>query len=100
MKNPTIATLLNAIPGLGYIYLGGRKTIFGAMLIVANLLGIIASFDPAMYSEEYMQADPAIWDFLALISIAMLVAAFMYDAYISAVRHNEDFSKLKKEKKS
>lgn len=93
MKNSTIATVLNIIPGLGYIYLGGEKRIFGLILILSIIASIIASFDPLLYSEEYMNADFRIWDSIALFGIALTISAFMYDGYVSANTHNSTAKK-------
>lgn len=93
MKNPTIATVLNILPGLGYIYLGGKRAIFGAILIVATVISIASSFNPAIYSQEYLEAALNVYDYLALISIVLYMAAFMYGGYISAVSHNQSFAK-------
>ena len=53
MKNPTIATLLNIIPGLGYIYIGGKRRMFGIILIITFTLIVIAGNDPLMSTPEY-----------------------------------------------
>lgn len=96
MKNPTIATILNIIPGLGYVYLGGKRRLFGIMLLAAIVLSAIASADPLLYSGEYMEADFRIWDALALASLLAVLAAFMYDGYTSAMQHNADHKKTTK----
>lgn len=96
MKNPTLATVLNIIPGLGYIYLGGQKRIFGIILLLGIVASSIASFDPLLYSEAYLSSPYRIWDWLAFASLILLVGGFMYDGYASANLHNASLSKSKK----
>lgn len=87
MKNPTVATLLNIIPGLGYLYVGQRK-LFAALLLVSIALGVISStFNPAL--AEYYSAEYNVWDWIGFVSMIVLVPAFMYDAYTEAVRVNK-----------
>jgi membrane-bound ClpP family serine protease len=97
MKNPTIATILNIIPGLGYLYVGGKKKIFGVLLLVGMVSSIISSFDPSLsvYSEEAMSAEFTLWSMLGLASLVLLVAAFMYDGYTTALESNARSSKKK-----
>lgn len=86
MKNPTIATILNLIPGLGYLYIGGKKTLFGCLLLVGMIVGALATFDPSLnlYSEESMKAEYTVWTLLAFLSFPLTIGAFMYDAYVTA----------------
>jgi hypothetical protein len=93
MKNPTIATVLNIIPGLGYIYLGGSKRIFGLLLIAAGVAMVIASFDPLLYSQEYMDSPIRVWDMIGLLGLLISVGAFMYDGYASAMNQNRSTKK-------
>lgn len=95
MKNPTITTLLNIIPGLGYLYLGGRRRIFGALLIGGAVLGSAASLDPSLYSEEYLAASLTVWDGLVLAGGALTIGGFMYDGYASTIEHNSNLEATK-----
>jgi hypothetical protein len=88
MKNPTIATLLNIIPGAGYVYLDGDRKFFGTILLIGMALMLASSLDPLLYSEEYMNAPFRMWDVVSLFSLAALMSAFMYDAYMSAIAQN------------
>ena len=89
MKNPTIATLLNIIPGAGYVYIGGQKRVFGIILLISMALGVIAQFDPALYTEEAINAPLTVWDIFSALSGLTILGAFMYDAYTTAVRRNK-----------
>lgn len=95
MKNPTIATLLNIIPGLGYLYVG-RRVAFGVMILISNIVAIIASsLNPSL--QEYYAADLNFWDWLGLLGLFLIIIAFMYDGYHDAVMKNSlRSSKLKK----
>lgn len=95
MKNPTIATVLNIIPGFGYLYVGGEKKVFGSLLLVGLTLSIISSFDPLLYSEEYMNAPMSTWGMVAVLSLIVTIAAFMYDGYVCAISHNKNEERLK-----
>lgn len=95
MKNPTIATLLNIIPGLGYIYIGGKRRIFGFILISSLITGTIPAFDPSLYEGLDPYAAATLWEIFGLISIVLGVVAFMYDGYTSANMHNASLSSKK-----
>ena len=84
MKNPALATVLNIIPGLGYVYIGGQKRLFGVALLVGLVTSGISALDPLLYSEEYWNSGFRIWDWLALASMLLFVGGFMYDGYLSA----------------
>jgi len=74
-KNPWIAGILNIIPGLGYLYLGKRK-VFAGLLLLSLLIGFI---------DGFLNPWPEIpITLLLLIEIALLLFAFMYDAYQEA----------------
>lgn len=91
MKNPTIATLLNVIPGLGYIYLGTKRT-FGVLVLAGVVLSFAYSLEPRWveYWNEYYTAHPqgTAWDILGVCSVMIFVVAFMFDAYKEAMRIN------------
>lgn len=89
MKNPTIATVLNIIPGLGYLYIGGTRNTFGTLLLVGVAFAIVSSFDPLYSSEEYLNATLNRWGVAALLSTLAFVAGFMYDAYTCALEYNK-----------
>lgn len=95
MKNPRTATLLNIIPGLGYIYVGGARRLFGALILAATILSSIAATDPLIYTEEYINSPFRIWDFLALGAAVIYVGAFMYDVYKYTHTQNAALPKIK-----
>jgi len=86
MKNPTLATLLNIIPGLGYIYVG-RKRIFGLLILITVLLSIANAFDPVYADTPYIESG-LIWELMYVATIILAIVAFMYDGYHDAVAHN------------
>ena len=95
MKNPTTATLLNIIPGLGYIYVGGARRVFGAFILIATILSFIAATDPLIYTEEYINSPFRIWDFLGLGAAIIYVGAFMYDVHEYTHKQNAAITKIK-----
>lgn len=100
MKNPVIAAILNIIPGLGYIYVGGKRKLFGWLLFGGMVIGIIGTFDPSLnlYSEENMSAGLNVWTWLAFAGSLLTIVAFVNDAYMSALEHNKGAGKKKKSK--
>ncbi len=67
---------------------------FGALLLLGVVLGAIASFDPLLYSEEYINSMSfRVWDLMTLLAMIVPIVAFMYDGYVSAVNHNEGVKK-------
>lgn len=111
MKNTTIATLLNFIPGLGYIYVGGKKRWFGAMLVLAIGLSFYVTISSPTYQtvvNETLQTSqndaktesvqPKIDNqsgFISIIVSLLVTGAFMYDGYQSCKQHNIEYeSKL------
>lgn len=94
MKNPTTTALLNIIPGLGYIYLGEKRRIFGAALLTGFCFTVVASFDPLLLPEEYTSSPFRVWDWFDLASLAAYTAAFMYDGYTSTKEHNSHVLKI------
>ncbi|HEX8182180.1 MAG TPA: hypothetical protein VF575_01105 [Candidatus Saccharimonadales bacterium] len=98
MKNPTIATILNIIPGLGYIYIGGTKRIFGILLLTTLVLAVAAMFDPLLAvspDDPYLNAGFRVWDILSFLCFILPIAAFMYDAYHSALLNNSKYKTTK-----
>lgn len=88
MKNPKTAAILNIIPGLGYTYIGGRKRIFGAILLASVAVSILALFDPLLIAQL---PEPAVlrgWDAVPLTSGLLTMIAIIYDGYVSAVDAN------------
>jgi Kef-type K+ transport system membrane component KefB len=89
MKNPTVATLLNFIPGLGYIYVGGKRRLFGIFLLVAIVITFGASFlDPTM-AQTATSSETRPIDFLYLLATVLFFGGFMYDGYVSANETNK-----------
>lgn len=89
-KEPGIAAVLNIIPGLGYLYIGTRKP-FAVLLLVSLVLSIVSYFDPATmdYINDSSEADISIFAVGGLLSIVLLTAAFVVDAYQEAKRVNK-----------
>jgi uncharacterized membrane protein len=79
MKNPVSATLLNLIPGLGYLYLGERK-VFAALLLLSSFVSAIPFF---AFFQTYQVTDGWI-----IASSIILQIAFMADAYLLAKESN------------
>ena len=75
MKNPVSATLLNLIPGLGYLYLGERK-VFAALLLLSS---VVSSIPFIVFFQTYEVTDGWI-----IASSIILQIAFMADAYLLA----------------
>lgn len=72
-KNPWIAALLNLLaPGLGYIY-AGRRTVFGAGLLLVVV--IVPLF---LINFQFVSAQD---EFASLAWAAALGILFAYDAY-------------------
>lgn len=87
MKNPTIATILNFIPGLGYLYVGGKRKLFGLLILTSFVVSAVAStFDP-LYTD--MSAEFRSLDIAYVLSLVLMTAAFMYDAYVAATEANK-----------
>ena len=93
MKNPTVATLLNVIPGLGYLYLG-RKKPFAILLLAAMALNLFAIiFYPVI--AEYQDMPMTVWDWVAMLAFVLFEAAFMYDAHHEAMLAQKEASRKK-----
>ena len=93
-KEPGIAAVLNIIPGLGYLYVGTRKT-FAILLLVGLLLTVISYFDPATseYITESTEMEVSIFALGGLVAMILFAAAFIVDAYQEAKRVNKKLSK-------
>ena len=78
-KNPLLAAILNLIfPGIGYLYIGGERNIFGILLTVGNLLLLVVSIViPPSSLDIYYNI---------IVSIPWLIIgfAFAFDAYKTA----------------
>lgn len=92
-KKPSIAALLNVIAGLGYIYVGGRRTLFGVLLLAAFSIGTVWSFDPEVV--KYLE-QPNEWRVWFYLSAVLSIAAFVYDGYQYALDANQSRSKKRK----
>lgn len=80
-KKPWLAALLNfLIWGLGYLYVGKRKT-FGVLFIIAFVLSF---FIP----DESLNFSAFDW-IIVLIAYLLMAIAFAYDAYGTAQEVNE-----------
>lgn len=92
MKNPTITTLLNIIPGVGYFYVG-RKRVFALLVIIGTVLTSVASYLNPLMEQYYNSMTYGAWDWVALLGTLSIVAAFMYDGYRETIIHNSQLSK-------
>lgn len=99
MKNAWLAGLLNLFPGLGYLYIGGNRLVFGIMLILFWPVAIIGSiiqvaFQPNLLSNT-TSTDTASTAAMAPIPVGVVLAfilfwiSFAVDAYIEAQRLNQ-----------
>lgn len=99
MKSPVLATVLNVIPGFGYIYVGGKKRWFGLMLVLAIGLSLYATVSNPTYQQTLQEAmqsssNVAQTDQVGLMSLGasiLLIGAFMYDGYLSCQQANEAY---------
>lgn len=90
MKKPWLASLLNVIPGLGYIYLN-RKRAFAWWLIVSDVFGLISMFSPTTYGGA--DATLTLWDLAAILGGILLIVAFMVDVHAEAQKLNAKIHK-------
>lgn len=93
MKNPIIAGVLNFfLPGAGYLYIGGKRKKFGAILLISFVLLYSAAFlgqPPSTPSQtesitQPLQIDSI--DQIGTVAAFLLLFAFAYDAYNEASR--------------
>ena len=84
MKNKWLAAALNLIPGIGYIYIGETRIVFGVLLLLSLLTSIaVASIDSALNVDI---GGFTLWD---LVPCLVSEAAFVTDAFIEAKRINK-----------
>ena len=84
MKNKYLAAFLNAIPGLGYLYLGVRIP-FACLLLLSCLViftGVL--LDPAYANAPTPETTG--WD---VVFTLLIVAAFVVDAFLEAKKINQ-----------
>ena len=102
MKSPVLATILNIIPGFGYIYIGGKKRWFGLMLVVAIGLNLYVAISSPNYQQTIQEAirangeasQTASFDqegVLSLLVSLLMLGAFMYDGYLSCRQANAEY---------
>ena len=93
MKNPIIAGVLNFfLPGAGYLYVGGRRKMFGAILLISFALLYSTAFlsqpppeSPAVESiTQPLQFGTV--EQIGTIAAFLLLFSFAYDAYNEALR--------------
>lgn len=95
MKKQWLAALLNIVPGLGYLYVGVRKT-FAVYLLIGVSLAIAGVFTvPADYYAIPEDEPIYLGDTLTTFAIVAFMVAYMVDAYKHAVSHNEKLAKKK-----
>ncbi|HXH27120.1 MAG TPA: hypothetical protein VNG90_04435 [Candidatus Acidoferrum sp.] len=88
MKNKWLAAVLNLIlPGVGYIYIGESRVVFGVMLLISE----IASFFIGFFSSS----DAATFSWLDLVPAVAFSATFVVDAFLEAGRTNKVAAKNK-----
>ncbi len=80
MKKPWLAGLLNIVPGVGYLYVGVRKT-FSYLLLLSLAIAILECF---IYSEvwDWYSSAPITW--LCVIYLFLFLMAFILDGYNEA----------------
>lgn len=86
MKNPWLAALLNAIPGLGYLYLNTRR-VLGWMLLGASVAFVISLFDPSA-STSAGSGPYGIWNLWYALFFLLPYAGFIIDAYTEGLKIN------------
>lgn len=98
MKSPILAAMLNVVPGLGYVYVGGKRRIFGFLLIAVTILSIIATLNNSSYQQlvessakEATTAAISKTSSLSLIAGLVSIAAFTFDAYAAAKEFNQAY---------
>ena len=84
MKKAWLAALLNAIPGVGYIYLNVRRPL-GWLLLGAVIALVISTFDPSLGTGD---SPSGIWALWTALFFLLPYAAFIIDAYLEAKRMN------------
>jgi hypothetical protein len=85
-KHPLVAAILNLFFGLGYLY-NGKRLFFGSLLFCGTLTVMIDTF------FIYVSDVPAPSDIslVGLFALALIVFAFVYDAYSEAKEINKKF---------
>jgi hypothetical protein len=84
-KKPWLAASLNLLPGLGYLYLGTRKT-FSYLLLAASAL-FLADYMSSEEIRQWWDSEPfTIWTYLMYTAATV---AFIYDAYSEAKSKQE-----------
>lgn len=101
MKSPVLATILNIVPGFGYIYIGGKKRWFGLALVVALGLSFYITFSSPVYQttiDEVIKSDQVAaqvesgqTSVLSLLASLLMLGAFMYDGYWSCQQANAEY---------
>jgi len=90
MKNKWLAAALNLIVGLGYIYLGGIRRVFGIMMLVSWVSIMLASIAFSPYSTDSVSTSTLV---LGWFTIFMFVLPFVVDAFLEAQRINKERAK-------
>lgn len=100
MKSPMLAAMLNIIPGFGYIYVGGKRRVFGGLLLFGVILSLISTFSSPNYqqiigqagntsSEEAVAVALPTNSLLEIVAGLIVMMAFMFDAHAAAREVNE-----------
>lgn len=84
MKSPVIATMLNLIPGLGYVYIGGKRRILGLALLISSALSTYQQ----VFEEAVLTSRDLSPTWLSFLASLIMIIAFMYDAYHYCLEFN------------
>lgn len=102
MKSPVLATILNIVPGFGYVYIGGKKRWFGLVLLLSIGLSFYVTLSSPTYQSAVQQTvqsntettqvmQPDQDSGLSLLASLLMLGAFMYDGYLSCQQANAEY---------
>jgi hypothetical protein len=94
MKNKWLASVLNVLPGLGYLYVGTR-TPFAVLLLAYWVVAIAGGMIDPTWADLGSDIPSRGWD---AVMIAATFLPFVVDAYFEAIRVNKEVSKATKKK--
>src|SRR5690242_2882972 len=99
MKNAWLAAILNLFPGIGYIYIGGSRLVFGIMLVSFWPIVIIGTliqqiFQPNIFSNTSATPNSALDTTSIPVPVGVVTAivlvwiSFAVDAYLEVQQGN------------